>query len=142
MILSKKNDALQQHVTHTSSALLFRVYFSNFSSGLQGHILKRGKITEEVIREKYQVIVKKPLGTCQGSLVRRPETVSTANPLGAITKLTTMLQRHPRRPRSAVSHRVHEALKLCVAKNLKRDNEVPDFPTNKSVFKSQEEVFF
>lgn len=52
-------------------------------SGLQGRIWKRGKITEKVIREKYPVIVKKPLGTCQGSLVRRPETVSTVSPLGA-----------------------------------------------------------
>lgn len=113
---SSSNDALQQHVPHTSSALLFRVYFSKFSSGLQGHILKRGKITEKVIREKYQVTVQKPLGTCQGSLVRSPKTVSTAKPLGAITKLTAMLQRHSRRPLSAVSHRVHEVPKLCMAR--------------------------
>lgn len=111
------------------------------SHGLQGHMIKIGKIGAKVIRETYQVSVKKPLGTCQGSLVRRPETVSTGNPLEAITKLTTMLQRRSRRPRSALSRHVHEVLKLCMAKKLKQDNEVPHFLTNKSAFMSQEEVF-
>lgn len=62
---------------------LVRVYFSKFSSGLQGHILKRGKITEKVIREKNQVIVKSPeaharaplsedLRQCQQRIRREP----------------------------------------------------------------------
>lgn len=115
---SPEIDTFLQLCTNNNAELLllFCVCFSKLSSGLQGPILKRGILTGKVIREAHQVIVKKPLGDCQGPLVRRPEIVSTVSPLGAIRELTTMLQRRSRlsrvessRARSAVSHRVHSS---------------------------------
>lgn len=68
---SAGNDALLQLCTYNNAVLLFCVCFSKLSRGLWGPV--RGKLMEKVIRETYQVIVKKPWGTCQDSLVRRPE---------------------------------------------------------------------
>lgn len=98
--------------------------------------MKRGKVMEKVIREVYQMVVKKPLGDCQGSLVRRPEIVSTVSPLGAIRELPTMLQR--------CSHLsqvepVQQFPIMCI--QAVHGNEVPIFPTNKSVFRSHEDGF-
>lgn len=131
---SPEIDTLLQLCTYNNAELLFSVCFSKLSSRLQGPILKRGKLMEKVIREAYQVIVKKPLGDCQGSPVRRPEIVSTVSPLGAIRELTTMLQRHFRL--SGVEP-VQQFPIVCI--QAVHDN--PIFPTNKSVFRFHEDRF-
>lgn len=131
-----ENDTLLQLCTYNNAELLFCVCVSKLSSGLQGPILKRGKLIEKVIREAYQVIVKKPLGDCQGSLVRRPEIMSTVSPLGAITALATMLQRHSRLSRVEP---VQQFPIVCI--QAVHGNEVSIFPTNKSVFMSHEDRF-
>lgn len=135
-MIQSRNDNRLQIYTHNNAELLFCVWFSKLSSGHQGPILKRGKLTEKEIREAYQVIVKKPLGDCQGSLVRRPEIVSTVSPLGATRELTTMLQR-----RSRLS-RVEPVQQFPIVYiEAVHGNEVLIFPTNKSVFGSHEDGF-
>lgn len=85
---------------------------------------------EKVIRGTYQVIVKTPLGACQGSLVRKAEIVSTASPQGAITKLATMLQRRSRLSRVEPVQQF-PIVRVCTAMRF------PRFPTNKPEFRSR-----
>lgn len=133
---SAENDTLLQLCTYNNAKLLFCVCVSKLSSGLQGPILKRGKLIEKVIREAYQVIVKKPLGDCQGSRVRRPEIMSTVSPLGAIRALATMLQRRSRLSRVEP---VQQFPIVCI--QAVHGNVVPIFPPNNSVFMSHEDGF-